>query len=69
MKYLFLSLNPIAFFYLAGFILVPAGLFLGTLSHPIFFKDLYSLPILLLGLQLFLIAILFDIQMNNKNKS
>lgn len=67
MKYLFLSLNPIAFFYLAGFILVPVGLFLGTLSYPIFFKDLSSLPIFLLGLQFFLFAIIFDIQMSSSS--
>jgi glycosyltransferase involved in cell wall biosynthesis len=65
MKYLFLSLNPIAFFYLAGIILVPIGLILGINKNPIFLGTVFSLPILLLGLQLFLFAIIFDINMTN----
>jgi hypothetical protein len=65
MKYLFLSLNPIAFFYLAGIILVPIGLILGINKNPIFLGTVFSLPILLLGLQFFLFAIIFDINMTN----
>jgi hypothetical protein len=65
MKYLFLSLNPIAFFYLAGIILVPIGLILGISENPIFLRNVFSLPILLLGLQFFLFAIIFDINMTN----
>jgi len=66
MKYLFLSLNPIAFFYLAGILLIPIGLILGISENNIFFENVFSFPILLIGLQFFLIAMLFDIQMNNR---
>lgn len=65
MKYLFLNLNPIAFFYLAGIILTPVGLFLSFRNYPIFFKDILALPLLLLGLQFLLFAMLFDMQINN----
>ncbi len=66
MKYLYQSLSPIPFLFIFGFVLVPIGLIF-TLYNVIFFLNEVSLPILFLGIQFILIAILLDINDNRNN--
>jgi hypothetical protein len=76
-KYLFLSFNPIFFFYMAGIVLTPVGVALGIFSlyykivlhGDLFVRGVLSLLIFIIGIQFLLFAMLFDIQINNQNKN
>jgi glycosyltransferase involved in cell wall biosynthesis len=74
-KYLFLSLNPIFFFYMAGIVLTPVGIALGifslyykiVLNGDLFIRGVLSLLIFMIGIQFLLFAMLFDIQISNSD--
>jgi hypothetical protein len=74
-KYLFLSLNPIFFFYMAGIVITLVGIALGIFSlyykivmlGDLFVRGVLSLLIFMIGIQFLLFAMLFDIQMSSSS--
>jgi Tfp pilus assembly protein PilZ len=70
MKYVVLSFHPLVIYYVLGILLTFTGIFLGLYSlyykfiqhNPIFVPAVMSLVIFALGAQLWLFAMLFDMQ-------
>jgi len=75
MKYVILSFHPLVLFYMLGIILTPIGLFGGLyslyskflLGGSLFIRGTLSLLIFILGIQFLLFAMLFDMQLSNRN--
>ena len=73
MKYVVLSFHPLVLFYMLGIVLVPIGIFGGlfalyykyVMDGSLFVRGALSLLVFILGVQLLLFAMLFDMQVNN----
>jgi hypothetical protein len=73
MKYVVFSFHPLVLFYILGIILVPIGFFGGLFSiyykfvvgGSLFVRGALSLLVFIIGVQLLLFAMLFDMQVDH----
>ena len=73
-KYVLLSFHPLVLFYMFGIILTPIGFFGGLFSlyskyvwgGSLYVRGILSLLVFILGVQFLLFAMLFDMQVNDK---
>lgn len=73
-KYIVFSFHPLVLFYLLGIILTPIGFFGGlytlyykyVLGGSLYVRGILSLLVFILGVQFLLFAMLFDMQVNDK---
>ena len=74
MKYVVLSFHPLVLFYMLGIVLTPTGLFGGlftlyykyVMGGSLFVRGILSLLVFILGVQFLLFAMLFDMQVNDR---
>ncbi|HJH26259.1 MAG TPA: hypothetical protein C5S37_05655 [Methanophagales archaeon] len=74
MKYVVLSFHPLVLFYMLGIVLTPIGFFGGLFSlyykfvigGDLFVRGALSLLVFILGVQFLLFAMLFDMQVNDR---
>ena len=74
MKYVVLSFHPLVLFYMLGIVLIPIGLFGGlftmyykyVMDGSLFVRGILSLLVFILGVQFLLFAMLFDMQVNDR---
>ena len=76
MKYVVLGFHPLVLFYMLGIVLTPIGLFGGLFSlyykcvmgGVLFVRGTLSLLVFILGVQFLLFAMLFDMQVNERER-
>ena len=74
MKYIVFSFHPLILFYMLGIVLTPIGIFGGlfalyykyVIGGPLFIRGVLSLLLFIIGVQFLLFAMLFDMQVNDR---
>lgn len=74
MKYIVFSFHPLVLFYMLGIVLTPIGIFGGlfalyykyVIGGPLFIRGVLSLLLFIIGVQFLLFAMLFDMQVNDR---
>ena len=74
MKYVVFSFHPLVLFYMLGIVLTPIGIFGGlfalyykyVIGGPLFVRGVLSLLVFIIGVQFLLFAMLFDMQVNDR---
>jgi len=74
MKYVVFSFHPLVLFYMLGIVLTPIGILGGlfalyykyVIGGPLFVRGVLSLLVFIIGVQFLLFAMLFDMQVNDR---